>query len=260
MIKPPKIYPSSSGFAWGTLVFTDSKAGCLRAIYISSKGVKEEIPEYHKIRGLANEELHEALLKKLGIPYSREVVIKDMVDGVESSGRADFILHHENGDQIDELKSTESKNVSRDVIKNGHVKPEHLAQLVNYMTSLKITESKLITTYLEKDKDGKYEAKSDRVFQILIDESGRICVDGTPTKFHVSDQIRHRQLSAKVVKDEFQGKIPRPNNGTTPFVGSCGFCPYKLACDKYDDGSIEGNSALVDMAKQLIAKGETSNE
>jgi hypothetical protein len=246
-----KIYPSSAGFAWGNLVFTDFKTACLRNVLLSSQGVKEgDIDEKYKVMGKLHEDIHEELLKGLNAPYKREEPVRhpvDGVDGVEFSGRVDFLL----ADSIDELKSTDSKNTKRDIIQNGHVRTEHLAQITAYMISLKMTKGRLIYGHYEKSKEtGEYEKKSERCFEINIDDWGRICVDMTPTQFTVGDQLRHRLLSAKVVSEELVWD--RPNNWNVAFKSPCTHCPWHEACNKYDDNLIErSTSAFVKEAKQI---------
>lgn len=255
MSKPKyKLYASSSGFIWGRLVFTDYKTGCLRNVLLQSRGVKEgEIDEKYKVMGALHEQLHEDMLKAHKTPYEREFVIKyKVVDDVEFSGRADFVIPNI---RVEELKSTDSKNTMKKIMKDGKVRTEHLAQITGYMIPLKMDTGRLIYGYYEKNEaTDKYEKKFDRAFEILIDDAGRICIDGTPSGFTVGDYLSYTKAAAYVVKT---GEIwSRPNNWTSKFASPCKTCPWSKSCDKIDQGLIEGDVAFVNDALNTLKAKE----
>lgn len=254
-----KIHGSSSAFAWGRIVFTEYKGGCLRTILLNSYGVREgDIQEKYKILGALNEERHEEILKESGVKYDREFVVKQAVPSnptVSFSGRVDFVQHLDSGIVVEELKSTDNKNKLREVIKNGTWVTENLAQLVSYMVALRTPIGRLIYTYYDLDKTtGKYEAKKDRAFEVVIDDAGRICVDSAPTRFTVHDQIAHTQAAAKVIET---GEIwDRPYHWNMPFKSPCIYCPFSGTCDAYDAGAIKDVTDFVMSAKKDIDKLE----
>ncbi len=246
-----KIYASNSAFAWGQLVFTDSKAGCVRSILLSANGVFEgEIDAKHQIRGALNEEQYEAALKTAGTSYTREHPIKSPVPGYSNivvSGRVDFIRHPDSGDEIVELKSTESDNVKREVIKKGKPKVTHLAQVSAYMILLKIPKAQLICTHYENDA-GTYTKGDERSFEISIDDAGRICIDSIPSGYTIGDLYTHQKLAARMISEHRVG--PRPKDHDAKFGSPCNFCVWRQACDAYDQGAIESTTdSFVSYAK-----------
>jgi PD-(D/E)XK nuclease superfamily len=248
-----KIYASSSAFAWGELVFTDSKAGCVRSIMLQANGVFEgEIDPKHVVRGALNEEEYEKHLKSTGQKYTREHPIRAQVPGYSNvivSGRVDFIRHTDSGDIIDELKSTESTSVLREVITKGKPKVTHLAQVTAYMIMAKAASANLICTYYEND-EGVYTKDKERLFEILIDDAGRICVDSVPSGYSVSDLYTHQKLAAKMISEHKVGQ--RPKDHDAKWGSPCGFCVWKGACDAYDSGAIESTTdSFVSYAKQF---------
>ncbi len=253
-----KLYASSSGFIWGRLVFTDYKTGCLRNVLLQSRGVREgEIDEKYKIMGALHEDLHEDFLKSHKIPYHREAAIKyNVTPDVQFSGRADFVIPET---RVEELKSTDSKNTARNIIKNGKVRTEHLAQVIAYMIPLKLAEGRLIYGYYEKDDEtGKYAKQSDRAFDILIDDAGRICIDGAPSGYTINDSLNYTKTAAAVVTS---GEIwDRPHNWSQSWGSPCKTCPWSSTCDKYDDGLIEGDVAFVQDAIDSLKAKEKKNE
>lgn len=248
-----KIYASSSAFAWGQLVFTDSKAGCVRSILLSANGVREgDIDIKHQIRGKLNEDLYEEKLKASGINYIKEHPITAKVPGYSNiivSGRVDYLEHRERGDEIAELKSTESDSVKREVIIKGKPKVTHLAQAVSYMVMLKVPVAKLICTAYDND-NGTYVASKERMFEITLDDAGRVCVDSTPSGFSVSDLYTHQILAARMISEHRVG--PRPKDHDAAFGSPCNFCVWKDACEAYDKGAIESTTdSFISYAKQF---------
>lgn len=250
---PNEFRASSSAFQWGDIVFTHYKTGCLRKILIQSRNHQAPInPKYTEI-GAVNEDRHEVRLREEGKTFIREFDFKSTVptvDGVTFSGHIDF-LHTDgtNPTMVDELKSVTSKNVKREVIKNGMWVPENLAQTVGYMGEAKVSKGRLIYTYYEQDTNNqKWYALDERTFHVTVDDFGKVAVDSKPTQYSFYDVLSHRVSAAKVIKDGTVG--PRPYRWELQFVSPCTWCPFKKACDKYDEGSIEGTDAFVDYAKQ----------
>jgi hypothetical protein len=252
-----KVYGSSSAFLWGRVVFTDSKAGCLRNILLQANDVREgDIPEKYKEMGAVNEARYEQYLKDMGIQYQREFKVEHSIipdSNVTFSGRVDFIRELPGYKEVEELKSTDSKTKRRNVIKNGAWVPENLAQAVSYMISLECITGRLVYTYFERDEGGKLMMEDERAFEILIEPSGRISVDGSPTQFSVNDQLNHR-LAARAVIDT--GNVwDRPYNWDSAFKSPCKYCPFNKACDKYDEGNMS-STEFIDEAKKLITTKE----
>jgi PD-(D/E)XK nuclease superfamily len=221
---------------------------------LSANGVFEgAIDEKHVIRGAMNEEHYEKILQDAGTRYTREHPIKAEVPGfpdIVVSGRVDFIRHSDAGDEIDELKSTESDSVRREVIKKGKPKVTHLAQVSAYMLMLKIPKANLVCTYYDKDGAGAYTKEEERAFEITIDDMGRICVDSQPSGFGVSDLYAHQKLAAEMISKHEVG--PRPKDHDAKWGSPCNFCVWKDACDAYDSGAIESTTdSFVSYAKQF---------
>lgn len=253
--RPNELRASSAAFAWGELVHTKYKTGCIRKILVQSRDVRPDIDEKYKIIGLQNEERHAARLTKEGRKFIREHEFNrpiSNVPGINLSGHMDFLVH--NGLTpafVDELKSVSSKNVRRETIKNGNYSPENLAQLVTYMSEAKVANGRLIYTFYEQDTNNlNYYPTDERTFNVTIDDFGKIAVDLKPTQYHFNDVLAHQTLAARAIRDGTVG--PRPYLWDMPFVSPCTYCPMKGACDKYDQGAIESTNAFVEYAKQLI--------
>lgn len=255
--KPKKVYMSNSGFMWGRVVFTDYKSGCIRNILLSANGVREgEINKKYQVLGELNEERYEAYLKSIGANYVRELAVKHPItpdSEVVLSGRIDFLRQLTGFVEVDELKSTDSTNKRREVIKKGKWVTENLAQAISYMISMECVTGRLVYTYYEMDDITKqYEPRDERAFEIMIESSGRISVDGTPTQFSVNDQLNHR-LAAKTAI-ETHTVWDRPYNWDKPFQSPCKFCPWSSTCDKYDDGKLADTDAFIHDAKISLNK------
>lgn len=264
MSDPIILRSSSSGFAWGTLVHSHYKSACLRWILIQSHR-SFEIAKKYQILGLANEDRHAAALQEKGIYFTRELEVErdSPVEGVVNRGHIDFLvtLPFTNELEVHELKHVQSVNVRREVIRKGLYTSDNLAQCVNYMLHAQTDHGLLKYTFWEHGKkDGKASATEEREFKVKIEEFGRISVDGVPTKFTAHDQLNHQKLAATVLK--YQIVAPdRPHLGnTSPFSGACRSCPAQAACDKFDQGAIEGTDAFVETSKQLIQEKEQAND
>lgn len=249
-VKPKlKVRGSASGFMWGRTVFTDYDGACLRKILLASRGAwSGDIDKKHVIRGAFNENEYERKLQAEGVEYVREKFAQDTIPGssVPFQGSIDYFVSGTDCNEVHELKSTESKNKLRE-IKAGRYTTENLAQAISYMIAENTVVGKLIYTYFELNSTtSTYEQKYTRTFEINIDNSGRIVVDNTPTKWTVYDQLLHRTTSAKVVEEGIVWD--RPHNWELMWGSPCKYCPFAKACDAYDKGSIEGTDAFVDEA------------
>ncbi len=246
---------SSSGFAWGELVFSHYKSSCLRWILISSHRSYEIDSKYTRL-GKINEDLHEEELLRKSSHYVRELEVTQPspIDGIPNVGHIDFLVTPADSKKLEvhELKHVQSKNVYREVIKKGLYIVDNLAQTVNYMLQAKTEYGLLKYSYYEKD-----ELKDARYFDVAIDDFGRVNVDKKPTKFTVGDQLNHQRQAAMVLRD--QTIAQRPYLGETPYVGACHWCPVSAACAQWDRGAIEGAVAFIELAKQQIEEKEKSH-
>lgn len=244
---PMQLRASSSAFAWGTLIYTDYKTGCLRKILVQSKGHQTPIdPKYGEL-GAYNEDRHGDQLARLLVPFNRESKFeRDLSHGVTISGHADFVICEggEEPTEVHELKSVSSKNSRRNVIKHGQYLTENLAQLVCYMWAFDVCSGRLIYTYYENKV-----ALDERIFAVAIDEFGRINVDSKPSKFTIYDLFSHQAQAATVIA---HGAVAqRPLNWDAPFVSPCKFCQFSKVCDDYDSGVFEGSEAFVNLCKSV---------
>lgn len=249
---------SSSAFQWGKLTFTDYKTGCLRKILIQSRAVQSPIQEKYAILGDLNEKRHEERIAASGKRYLREygfktpINIKGIDQEITLSGHVDFVYIDENDKPyaLDELKSVSSKNSYYRLIKSGTYLTENLAQTVNYMVNVKVTEARLIYTYYEAKKDTEeYQQKDERIYAVHIDDYGRVHIDGEPSRWTVYDQLAHRFAAARAIATETVAE--RPHLWDAVFASPCAYCPFAEACDKWDQGVIEGAAAFVEYSKSL---------
>lgn len=257
-----KVRGSSSAFMWGRNVYTNSPSGCLRSIYLASKGVREQnIPTIHQVRGEINEDTYERELTAKGATFDRELSVICPVSvepDYNFSGRVDFAVRNGGIVEVHELKSTESKNRYYS-IKKGEWKYENLAQAVAYMVALETTEGVLQYSYWLKDKAGVYSKNFESNLKISIDDFGRIHINSKPTQFTVYDLYAHQYHSIKVQREEIIWD--RPMHWDLLWGSPCGVCPFKATCAAYDKGEIEGNAAFVNHAQeQLTSKEGVSDE
>lgn len=237
---------SSSAFAWGQLVYTDYNSGCLRKILVQSREVYTEIdPKYGRV-GTANEDLH---AKSISGRFAKEAEFRrELSYPVTISGHADFVHHDETwrATSVDELKSVSSPNTRRIVIKNGNYKTENLAQLVCYMWAFDVTRGRLIYRFFDKDEQPTDDV---RIFEVDVDEFGRINVDSKPSQFTIHDLFSHQQQAARTIAT---GHVPqRPYRWDAPFVSPCSRCAFAKACDEWDQGTIVSDEAYVERCKEL---------
>lgn len=243
---PIKIRASSAAFAKGDVVYTRYNAGCLRKIYLNSRGLRETLKQTIQDIGAANEERYEAELKKRGIVYDREVTVLNPIDDDGStvfSGRYDFCVYSGTVRQVVELKSTSSKNKLRE-LKQGHYTPENIAQLINYMIETEALTGRLIYTFYDNGT-----AKYEREFTVSFSATGDILVDSALSGFVIDDAFHHRRLAINVQKEHRIAN--RPFNHNKPYESPCDFCVFKTACDVYDTGVL-GTQEFVDKCSKLV--------
>jgi hypothetical protein len=252
-----KLYPSSVAFQEGDLVFTKYASGCHRNIFLRLNGVRETINEIHGERGKIAEDDFQQTSGISSIPFKREVPFKltfDEYPGVVVSGRMDYVLYPEDETlkRVVELKSTESTNVLREVIRNGKIKLENVAQLVTYLIAEKCVRGQLTYCYYKRSKkDGSLTKMDSRDFIVNITDTGRILVDGVWSGFEVRNVIEHYIGSVRCVNSGILSS--RPYNGKS-FDGACKYCPYSRSCDMYDSGLISKEDFIY-ASKEALSKG-----
>lgn len=249
-----KIYPSSAGFLWGTLVKTEYDSACLRSILIRSHGVRTPIAKTYSKVGEVHEGLHEQELRQDSRVegYERELVIKsEVIDGVFYSGRCDFKVEYKGvGTVIHECKSTVGRGTRDSAIRRGKVKINHLAQLSSYLTQLRTTRGKLVYGYYELNELDVYEQVERRDYKVQVNDVGALYVDGQPSGYNVADQLAHQLAAAKVLKEQIIWD--RPDNAFASWGSPCNFCPFRRTCDEYDAGKIETVEELVESAREDV--------
>lgn len=248
-----KLYPSSAAFIEGLLVFTRYSSGCIRSQLLRTHGVREEIKAIHKERGAANEDWYGAELTKGGVEFKREVAFNFSVcdePNAVLSGRIDYLINPDSDQrEIHELKSTESPNVLREVIRKGNYNLANVAQIVCYLMAERCTRGKLVHQYYKKSKAGDYQAGERREFIVTIESDGQILVDGKGCGFAVRNLLEYFTEAAKAIHE---GRItPRPAHSEA-FDGPCKFCPFSGACDALDLGLVDSLGSFVYLAKQCL--------
>jgi hypothetical protein len=218
---PLKVYPSSAAWAWGSLVVTENRQGCVRNLlwdYVAK--IEEPFPPELAAMGLEGEERYmQHLINNQEHPFHREKPFRSEIDGVMVSGRLDFLVHHPKFDVCHERKSSKSSKVLYDVIRDGKPKVNHVAQVVCYFTHLNLTRGILSYWYQPKDKE--------RAFRIEVTDDGRITIDGALYMYTVADQLAHQVLAAETLKTQTIGDRPM---GNVP----CRYCPYASRCNDYE--------------------------
>lgn len=248
-----KYSPSMAAFQHGELTISPYSSGCMRHIWFSAHGVREDIPAIYLEVGATHEIRQDQKLSERDDvdDYTLEVPLKGSIlgaDGVEYSGRADAIVKYSDGTkEVQEFKSTISKTARREVIRKGNVKLNQLAQLVSYMIQEECENGRLVAGYYELDGED-FICTEEREFVVKINDEGLILVDGEPSGYRVQDQLAHMQKAAQIIKDDVIGE--RPLNWQQKWGGPCSFCPMKNTCDKIDQG-LSKEEAL-ESAKQDI--------
>lgn len=236
---------------WGKSVYTKYSNSCLRSILIKSRLPKYEsnIDVSHQIRGKHNEDTYEQYLIDQGIPYEREVAITKG----DFSGHIDFFTHNI---KVVELKSSQSKSRKSD-IKKGEYVVENLAQAVAYMLVKETVVGELIYSFWSEDTSGELKYEFNYVHKILVDDFGRICLNGLPTQWTVYDLLAHQHHALKV---QNEGIVwDRPHNYDLMWGSPCKYCPFSKACDAYDTGAVTDADGLVQVASSGIVPQANSN-
>jgi hypothetical protein len=135
-------------------------------------------------------------------------------------------------------------------MKQGTFKTENLAQLVSYMIAVGTDQGELRYAYMEPDAQGQYTIKSERAFDVRVNDYGRLIIDGKPNRFTVYDQLCHQQTAAHVIENDIV--YDRPANYGAAFGSPCSYCPFRSACDSWDSGSIESVDGFVEVSQQCL--------
>lgn len=232
-MKQRKLHFSSSAFAINSAVYTDSPAGCLRNIVLQSEGISTPIQPERSLVGAVHEHLY---MRRLGDQLARrEFNIEDATDKyVTRRGRADF----QTVDQvIHECKATFSESIKRTVIGSGKPKLTHIAQLVNYLITEKLSRGRLFYGYYEEvEIDGEIylKLKAERGFDVEVNDAGNILIDGAIYEHDVRDLIRHTVNAIEALKN-IPAVPDRPINAFEPYASPCGYCAFKNVCNDYDN-------------------------
>lgn len=252
---PDNIRASSSAFAWGRQVHTDYNTGCHRKMLLQSRQVQGSVPKKYERLGKINEDRFAARLDAQNVVYFREVEfqVPTSVPGITVSGHIDFTIYKDGKpDFAIELKSVTGKTAIANVFKKGHWKTENLAQLVCYLSVMHLTQGQLIYTSYDDAAAVDPQQIDQRIFDVSIDDFGKIFVNSNPTQYTVYDMWAHQEGAAAVIKSGAVSE--RPYRATVPFIGPCHFCDFKATCDAWDQGAIESANAFVEHAKSTLKK------
>ncbi len=250
-----KLYPSSTAFQEGGLVFTRYSSGCHRTILLRHHGVKDEIAQKYKVIGALNEDWFEERLK--GLPYSREVPVNFVVSNnpmAVLSGRVDYIMYPDDPirKELVELKSSISNSVGKDVIKDGKISLQNLAQVVCYMLAQECNNARLVYAFYKQDKKSKvFKKESEREFKIAVKDGGRILVDSEENGFTVQNVLQHLNAAVNHINN---GTLAERPYGGDSFDGPCKFCTFNTACSLVTSGVINSLEEFIDYSKILVTK------
>ena len=219
-MRKAKIYPSSAAWALGKMIYTDTPQGCLRYILLQRYIPKfiDIDPKFKEIGNWGEEQYLDYMLNEQDYPFHRELPFKSELNGIQVSGRMDFISYHDGFKVIHECKTTQSKNVLYQNMRKNEPKLNHMAQLVFYLINQNETRGKLVYRF--------WPTNELKIFKIEIEPSGQILVDKKPYKLTVNEQMTHQILSAEVLTEEYIAD--------KPYGSGCRFCDYKEECEKFD--------------------------
>lgn len=240
--KPPDwksacVRGGNAGFYSHGLVQGGSNS-CPRRVYLRSRGI-EERPRLESLLTWEVGHMWEALYARQGAlnpavaKWSTQVEVYHSIAGTRSffSGRPDHVVDLRSGERIVvETKSISSHNKYRDVICDGKIPPEYLAQVVAYMNALHVYRGVLaFGAFIWAGKARGVKIKPTvREFAVTL-ECDTILVDGVATPHTVSSQIDHSCLSALTIET---GELSKKRQ---VIPNACGFCPLSRgACAKYD--------------------------
>lgn len=250
--KQPKVYPSSSAFMEGRIVYTDYDSGCLRKIGFNAFGVKVPFDSKTADVGAENEANFERELVKENVEYKREHPFTvNLAGGVLVSGRIDFVT----STRLIELKSTRSTN-KRTKLRAGAPSTENVAQLVAYMFALERDSAELIYTYINEEKN----TKENYPFTVKIEPSGQILINDEAYRYDTFSYLSHRSAAARVVSRVSGGDwraivdSDRPANYDSKYASPCNYCPFRFACAKLDRGEVTGVEGVLESANESVSK------
>ena len=243
----------NSGFFKDGMVFGSDAASCLRRSVLRHHKIEEPInAKTRKVFeiGAINEEYWDTLLSNQGVKFVKEKEFAEYITPDTSfCGHSDFVVEDELGHIVYELKSVTSKNTYNKVFKKGEYKLTNLAQCVNYMVSqetnrgrlcytsfIAAVEYKEIENYTMDEITEKINAAiaadqiETKVFEINVDDSGEVTVDGKKTDFNVLHTLEHRRKTAEALE---QNRIFEGRPQSTEIGGNlCHFCPFSVVCNK----------------------------
>lgn len=242
---------NSVGYIRRGVLYSDSSSGCLRRILLRAHGVEETNHNKRTLNvfalGVYSEELFEEIYLAGKFEYDREKqIVVPLSKNVEFSGRSDYVV--KSPDCVYELKSCTSKNTYKKVFKDGQWKQDNLVQLVNYMLFWEIAVGKLCyTSYCdlldyktlgdfteERVKELARESKKEtRVFDVVFDWEGFVCVDGKRTELNVTEVLSFQQSACNALENDIVC-VDRPQQETESMFNACYSCPARTVCDRFE--------------------------
>lgn len=255
-----RIYTSSSGFMWGNQPVGNYDSPCLRSIAWKShnRDVATSIPVAYAMVGSVHESNHEHILLGNTDPFQREVPIRTPIDTrsgktIVYSGRCDFIF----GDSIDETKATFSKSAPNYILRKGQWKISHLAQLAGYLWQKDMIKGRIVYGVYSNLAEGAasfFKHIGTRIFNVAIEDDGRLTVDSKPTPYYVQDQIAHVYAAAEAVAEKKVWPV-RPWGWEQKWGSPCALCPFKALCDSFESGNISESETFT--KARSILQGDT---
>jgi hypothetical protein len=222
-----KIYPSSSGFAWGDAIITEYDSGCPRMNLLTANGYRKDIPSSSQDMGREWEDLvFKRLTEEQPWAFHRELPFKKQINQeCVVSGRLDYLLYdEERGTEILECKATAAKDAKYKILRDGEFKLNWLSQVACYMNSLGHSIAKILVLV----KNG-----GERTFVVEAKKKGGLYVDGEGSGFNLHDQARHTQIISECLTEGIVWERPITFRGDP-----CKWCSKQLLCMKWDMGEI----------------------
>lgn len=264
---PPAFRGGNSGVmpAHGRVESSDSSS-CLRAILLRSRGIDGELRLTSYLTfalGIAYENIFNSLGFSDTLGFKSQVPIEGKIHSstsVKFSGTVDYILtDKKTGERvIVDTKGVSSLRSYHSTFIERKLKPNYVAQLLNYMECTGISRGYLVPAmfaYAPKDwltagnqrnLPGKIEPKITQ-FEIEMDyETDDVTVDGKPWDYSMTDVRRHREAAAQVIETGRVAERPVSKPGG---FNPCSLCSFAQACDLYDAG-FDGD--LIKLAKGVF--------
>lgn len=249
-----KLYGSSSGFLWGQTAVTTYDSACLRSIVFKmlNSDIRTEIPEKYMRVGEHHETWWATELVKTEpvqlweIPSRREVT-----DGVQYSGRADFITPS----NIYETKGSLSLSAMNYVIKKRQYKVGHVAQLASYFWQFEMYAGAVVFGAYKETEDG-FKQLGHTQFPVKVMDDGRLQIDGRESPYFMQDLLSHVTMAADLLTRRKVHQY-RPLNWEAKFGSPCGYCLFKDVCNEYDEGELDDEGAI-EMARGCLG-GSSEN-